>query len=80
MLGWNKKLKARAAILEKKNEALEDERIQLKSRVEDLKIEKKTSEEDIKYMVKMKGERLDIQHEKKTLELERKKCGGFVGG
>ena len=50
---------------------LEDERTELKREVEDLKIQKKISEEDIKHMVKMKEEKLDIDYQKKVMEVER---------
>lgn len=76
---WSKKeeakmdFSARCEKLEGKLQGLYDERVTLKEQVEDLKIEKKTSEEDIKHMVKMKEERLDIEFQKKVMELERKK-------
>jgi hypothetical protein len=53
--------------------SLELERRDLKEEVEDLKLKKKTSEEDIKHMVKMKEERLAIDHERKALALEKEK-------
>jgi hypothetical protein len=53
--------------------SLEKERRSLKEEVEDLKLKKKTSEEDIKHMVRMKEERLAIDHERKDLEREKEK-------
>jgi chromosome segregation ATPase len=77
---FNKLLKQRAKKaesekerLEKENESLREDRIRLKEEVEDLKLKKKVSEEDIKHMTKMKEEKLDIDHQKKVLELERGK-------
>lgn len=75
---WNKKTVQPVATvrfdeLERKCEALCLERVTLKEQVENLKIEKKTSEEDIKHMVKMKEERLDIEFQKKVMEVERLK-------
>ena len=61
------------AILREQVIELEKERRTLKEEVEDLKLKKKTSEEDIKHMVRMKEERLSIEHEKKTIESEKEK-------
>ena len=60
--------------LQGKITVLVKERSGLKEEVEDLKLKKKTSEEDIKHMVRMKEERLAIDHEKKVVELEKEKA------
>jgi len=69
---WSKKRMV-VTDLERKIEGLEQERTNLKREVEDLKIAKKISEEDIKHMVKMKEEKLDIEHQKKVATIERQK-------
>jgi hypothetical protein len=58
--------------LQKKVTALEEERRVLKEEVENLKLKKKIEEEDIKHMVRIKEERLAIDHERKIIELEKK--------
>ena len=42
----------------------------LKEEVEDLKLKRKIEEEDIAHMVKIRDEKLDIQYQKKELELK----------
>ena len=59
-------------------EELRKDRAQLKQEVEDLKLKKKIEEEDIKHMVKMKMERLDLEHQKKVQETERVKESQIV--
>ena len=54
-------------------EGLRKDRARLKQEVEDLRLKKKIEEEDIKHMVKMKMERLDLEHQKKVQETERVK-------
>jgi phosphoglycolate phosphatase-like HAD superfamily hydrolase len=49
------------------------ERLEVKTELEDLKLKRKTEEEDIKHMVRMKEERMAVDLEKKTIELERQK-------
>ena len=44
----------------------------LKEQVADLKLQRKIEDEDIKHMVKIKESELDIMHQKKGLELQRK--------
>ncbi len=68
------KLEAEKEQLEKDNERLTDEKKALKEEVADLKLKKKMSEEDIKHMVKIRQEKLDIEHEKKIMEIERTKA------
>ncbi len=67
------KLEEEKEMLEKENERLESEKKTLKEEVADLKLKKKISDEDIKHMVKMKQEKLDLEHEKKVIVLEREK-------
>lgn len=45
----------------------------LKDDLAGLKSKKKIEEEDIKHMVRMKEERMEVEHDKKSLEMERKK-------
>jgi chromosome segregation ATPase len=59
--------------LKARNKALEEEKTRLKEEVADLKLKKKIEEEDIKHMVKMKEEKLAIEHERKELERESEK-------
>lgn len=79
-----KNLIARNAMLELANDKLLDERRQLKQDLADIEIRKakeikelelahKISDEDIKHMTKIKEEKLEIAHERKVIEMERKK-------
>lgn len=52
---------------------LEKEKKGLIEEVEKLKLKKKLEDEDIKHMVKINEERLNIEHEKKVMETEKKK-------
>ena len=51
--------------LKNKIEDLEDEKSSLSSEVKQLKLDRKIELEDIEHMMKMKGERLDIELQKK---------------
>ena len=59
--------------------ALEQQRDDLKQQVEDLtlqvttlKHEHKLADEDVKHMVRIREEQLDVEYDKKVVELERK--------
>ena len=54
--------------LEKDKVRLEGTVSSLKSEVEDLKLKRKIEEEDIKHMVKMKGEKLELDFDRRTVE------------
>ena len=56
----------------KAKEALLDENRKLKDDIADLRQKKKMEDENIRHLVKIKEESLDIAHERKTVELERK--------
>lgn len=44
---------------------------ELKEEVADLKLKRKIEDEDIRHMVKIKEEQLNLEHEKRALELQR---------
>jgi len=54
-------------------EKLLDQLSKLRLDLKDLKLQKKIEIEDIQHMIRLKEERLDLAHEKKDLELQRKK-------
>ena len=58
----------RTTKLENDIRKLEDEKRRVKDELADLKQTKKMEDENIRHLVRIKGERLEIQHEKKTQE------------
>jgi hypothetical protein len=71
--GKTKALETRIQELQKDVDKYFKERLEVKTELEDLKLKRKTEEEDIKHMVRMKEERMAVDLEKKTIEIERKK-------
>ena len=66
-------IKDRNKELETECDTLRGDRRELKDEVEQLKLKKKIEEEDIKHMVKMKEERLDLEHQKHLQKSEMDK-------
>lgn len=58
--------------LESEIKELREQKRKLEEEVENLKLKKKIEEEDIRHMVRLKEEKLEIDHQKKAMELERK--------
>jgi predicted DsbA family dithiol-disulfide isomerase len=71
--GKTKALEDRIEKLQAECDKFFKERLEVKTELEDLKLKRKTEEEDIKHMVRMKEERMAVDLEKKTMELERAK-------
>ena len=60
-------------VLHAKKVALEVEVRHLKEEIAKLGLKKKIEDEDIKHMVKIKEERMEVEHQKKTLEMQSEK-------
>lgn len=60
-------------VLEKEIKGLRKDKQKAEDELATMKHETKMGEEDIKHMVKMKEEKLDIEHEKKITTLEKEK-------
>lgn len=71
--GKTKALETRIQELQKDVDKYFKERLDIKTELEDLKLKRKTEEEDIKHMVRMKEERVAVELEKKTIQLERER-------
>jgi hypothetical protein len=57
---------------------LKKEKTDLTDKVEKLKLDAKIADEDIKHMVKMKEEKLDLEHQKKVVALEKEKADAIA--
>ena len=68
-----KELNTKIKGLESERDDLKKEKETLTEEVERLKLKKKIEDEDIKHMVKIKEEKLQLDFQKKELELESKK-------
>jgi hypothetical protein len=71
--GKTKALEDRIEKLQTECDKFFKERLEVKTELEDLKLKRKTEEEDIKHMVRMKEERMAVDLERTTIELERQK-------
>lgn len=57
---------------------LKKEKSELAEKVEKLKLDAKIADEDIRHMVKMKEERLDLEHQKKIAIVEKEKADAIA--
>lgn len=70
---WRKVADQKIEIVELEDQLkeLKEDRTALKEEVADLKLKKKIEDEDIKHMVKMEREVLELEFQKKTVEMEK---------
>lgn len=68
---FNKKCNCKVDELTDEISDLKEKKIKLEDEVRQLKLEHKIAEEDIKHMIAMKEERLDLEHEKKIVALQK---------
>lgn len=59
--------------LENERDVLTDENRKVKDELAELKQKRKMEDEDIRHMVKIKEAKLDIDHQKRLLEVDREK-------
>lgn len=58
--------------LENERDQLNDDLMKVRNELAELKQKRKMEDEDIRHLVKLKESKLDIEHQKKEVELERK--------
>ena len=67
----SKRVKAQIETLESERDTLNDSLLSVKNELTELKQKRKMEDEDIRHLVKIKEGKLDLDHQKKQVELER---------
>ena len=57
--------------LERERDSLNDDLMRVRNQLSELKQKRKMEDEDIRHLVKIKESKLDIEHQKRQIELER---------
>ena len=68
----SERVKLQITTLESERDTLNDENRKVKDELAELKQKRKMEDEDIRHLVKIKEGKLDLEHQKKRVELEGK--------
>ena len=68
----SERVKLQITTLESERDTLNDENRKVKDELAELKQKRKMEDEDIRHLVKIKEGKLDLEHQKKQVELEGK--------
>ncbi len=67
----SERVKLQITTLESERDTLNDNLVSVRNELSELKQKRKMEDEDIRHMVKIKEGKLDLEHQKKQVELER---------